>query len=115
MVAWVLIQTDDETMGQELAQQTLDFASKALTNQSSTDFKAPSLCYMILDRPEDALSSIEALINSGQIQNWWQLKRHPAYKLLQHEPRFQAVDAKIQEITSAQRENLRRLEAGETL
>jgi hypothetical protein len=69
---------------------------------------------MVLGRQDETLTIIEEADKLEQIQSWWLAKRHPAYKLLKHEPRFQAVDAKIQELAATQQENLRRLEAEES-
>jgi len=113
LIAWVMIHTNDEEMGQELARQTITYVNSALPGPGEPENTDMGLCYMVLERPDDALTSIEEAEKLDQVSTWWLVKKHPAYKLLKHEPRFQAIDAKIQELAAAQRENLRRLEAEE--
>jgi len=114
LVAWVMINTNDEKMGIDLAIQTIEYADKNPTDHIRVGNKKPSLCYMVLDRSDDALSSLEKLADNGEFQNWWLIKKHPAFKLLQHEPRFIAVDDTFKEMVTTQRQNLARLEAADT-
>jgi TolB-like protein len=109
--AWVLIHTNDRKMGQQLAQEVIEHVNNEQTDGIRSVNNAIGVCYMVLDRPEDALNNIEKKIQSGNIDGWWIEAKHPAYQLLKHEPRFQAVDAAILALFASQRENLKRLEA----
>ncbi len=115
-VAWTLSHTDSEEMGRDLALQTIDYvlneSSGTIDNDEPTRL---GVCYMILDRPDDVLANLENSLELGKYGGWWIGMRHPAFQLLKHEPRFQAAEVRRQEIITAQRENLRRLEADETL
>ncbi|MDH4021474.1 MAG: hypothetical protein OEU84_17925, partial [Xanthomonadales bacterium] len=111
LIAWVMTHTNDEEMGRDLASEAIAQFNNALPGSGDSGHAGMGICYMVLDRPDDALTIIEEA--DQLIRFWWLAKKHPAYKLLKHEPRFQVIDAKIQELAATQRENLRRLEAEE--
>ena len=111
LVAWIMIHTNDEEMGRELAQESIEFVNNASPGPGEPENTNMSLCYIVLGKPDDALTSMEE--DDHLLQFWWLVKKHPAFFLLKHEPRFQAVDAKIQALAATQRENLRSLEAEE--
>ena len=113
LVAWVMTHTNDEEMGQELAREAIAYVNSASLETGKPEDPEMGLCYMVLGRPDDTLTIIEEADKLEQIPFWWLAKGHPAYKLLKHEPRFQAADAEIQELAATQRESLRRLEAEE--
>jgi TolB-like protein/Tfp pilus assembly protein PilF len=106
-VAWSLAHTGDETLGSELAKQTIEyFQDSPLAN---IDDISAGPCYMLLDQPEQALTLIENKVKSGRIGGWWLAFKHPAYELLQHDPRFIAAKEEIQSMLTRQRENLQQL------
>jgi len=113
--AWVLVHTNDSEMGRDLAELTISYALNQTNDQPNPRVSKLGICYMVLDNPEEALRNIEQINESGDIAGWWLEAKHPAYQLLKHEPRFQAVETSIRELFNAQRENLRRLEAEGTL
>ena len=116
LIAWTLTHSNNEEMGLDLASVTVDYVLSGGPN--SFDKSEPNrlgICYMVLDRPDDALASVESQLEPGKFGGWWIDLHHPAFQLLKHEPRFRAVEAQRQEIIATQRENLKRLEAVETL
>ena len=59
LVAWTMIHTNDREMGMELAQESIAYVSSALPAPGEPDSTSMSVCYMVLGRPDDALTSIE--------------------------------------------------------
>jgi len=106
-VAWSLIRTGDEEMGLDLARQTIEYISSYLPG--GEEGFSIALCYMVLDQPEQALTVLESAVSNGKVSGWWLDFQHPAYQLLQYEPRFIAVQAEIQTILAGQRENLQQM------
>jgi TolB-like protein/Tfp pilus assembly protein PilF len=107
LVAWSLVHTGDEEMGLELARQTIEYFRNHIPG-SDEDFTT-AICHMVLGQPEQELLVIENAVKSGIVKGWWQILKHPAYQLLQFEPRFVAAAAEIQSMLAIQRENLQRL------
>ncbi len=114
-VAWNLTHTDDESMGIELARQTVNYVnndpSDLIDNPEEHEL---GICHMVLGNPDDALANVERIIKSGNSGTWWRNRNHPAYQVLRHEPRFQAAESQLRENMAAQSETLKRLEAGES-
>ena len=108
-VAWSMVRTGDEELGLDLARQTIEYLQNNIPGSEEDIYIA--LCHMVQDQREQALTVIESAVKSGKVSGWWRELQHPAYNLLQYEPRFIAFEAAIQSMIASQRENLARLEA----
>jgi TolB-like protein/Tfp pilus assembly protein PilF len=107
-VAWSMVQAGDKEMGFDLARQSIEHLRNNFPDSNEDLFTV--LCYMVLDQPDQALLQIENAVESGKVNGWWREFQHPAFQLLQYDPRFAAAQAAIQSMIAAQRENLLRLE-----
>jgi TolB-like protein/Tfp pilus assembly protein PilF len=111
-VAWVLMNTGDETLGSALLRQATSYIDDTLPLAvEHSDWDHPEVCYLVAGDTEKALLSIEAELSHNHLYAWKAAHRQPMYDLIRHEPRFQAASAEYERRISDQRENIAKMAA----
>jgi len=115
MFSWILINTDDEALGNDLLRQTTTFLDETLPAiREHADAWSPELCYLTAGDTEKALTSIEMQLAHGHL--YWRdlMFRLPMYDQLRDEPRFQAVVNEREQRIAIQREAVAQMMAGQS-
>ena len=68
-------------------------------------------CYLAAGDLEKALTAIETSFDHGHINGWWIASKLPLWEPLRGNPRFEAAFERVRQRTSAQRENLARIDS----
>ncbi len=106
-IAWALAHTGDEALGSDLVRQTIKYFQENIPVFAES--YALNVCFLMLNQPERVLTLIENKVKSGKVAGWWITFKHPAYELLQYDPRFIAAQSQLQSMIASQRENLQQL------
>lgn len=113
--AWLMTQTGDASLGEQLAKETL-----AYINEEAPDFSAhpdtfgAEWCYVLLGDINAALDVVETRFEHRHLDGWFFYAKFPMMTPLVREPRFRAIDEQREAIMAKQRENLARIDLEET-
>lgn len=103
-MAWVFMRTGDESMGHDLATETLTYLEQALPKYLlHADRFNSAGCYAALGDLEGALKSLEVQVNHNHISNWSFVHFWPPLKIVHDDPRFIAMDQQVKEELQRQR------------
>jgi len=90
--SWILINTGDPKLGEQLLKQTTVFLNETLPDvDEHADLYAPEICYLTAGDTEKALQSIETYLAHNHLSGWKEFHQLPMYDLIRHEPRYQAA------------------------
>ena len=103
--SWILINTGDEELGNDLLWQTTTFLDETLPAVvEHTDEWTPDICYLTSGDIEKALNSIETQLEHNHLYYRDLIYRLPMYDQIRHEPRFRAVLEERERRIAIQRE-----------
>ena len=110
--SWILINTGDEELGNDLLRQTTAFHEEILPAAvEHADDWAPDICYLTGGDNEKALNSIETQLEHNHLY-WRELfYRLPMYDQIRDEPRFRAVVEERERRIAIQREAVAQMNA----
>ena len=112
IVGWILLQTGDVELGNELLDATEAYLTEELpTYISHADRYGVDACYVARGQVDKALDALEISISHRHYQGWFFLRKHPQFEPLWGHPRFEAAMQQIEDDLVIQRENLARMEA----
>jgi tetratricopeptide (TPR) repeat protein len=104
-VAWLMINTGETQLGEELLAQSVVFFEEALpTVFEHPDGNRPEICYLTVGEKEKALSSIKTQLDHNHLFEWTEVHRQPMYDLIRDEPRYQDILQERKRRISIQRE-----------
>ena len=105
LVAWILVNTGDEELGQQLLEQSTIYLTESLPAVNEhADIYAPQMCYLTAGETEHALQAMETMLEHNHLFDWEPYLQLPMYDLIRHEPRFQAMLQERKRRITAQRE-----------
>jgi len=110
--SWILINTGDEKLGNDLLRQTTTFLDETLPAVvEHADQWTPDICYLTSGDNEKALVSIETQLAHNHL--YWRdlFYRLPMYDQIRHEPRFQAAVEERERRIAIQREAVAQMHA----
>lgn len=110
--SWILINTGDEELGNDLLRQTTTFLDETLPAAvEHADRWTPDICYLTSGDIEKALNSIETQLEHGHL--YWRdlFYRLPMYDQIRDEPRFRAVVEERERRIAIQRETVAQMNA----
>jgi len=106
-LAYLLGQTGDEQLAEELLRQASDIVDEILRSRPCCRQLANVKIHAIRGDNESALLALENAIDAGWRANWWlHLEQDPALDNLRDDPRFQALLDRIRADMDAQRKLL---------
>ena len=112
MIGWVLLQTGDEKLGNELLDATEEYIVNELPRHiQHADRFAVDQCYIVRGDLEKALDSFETLVAHKHYSRSFFLRLHPQYEPYWGNPRFEAAMQQIEDDLVIQRANLATLKA----
>ena len=98
------MRTGDESMGRDLATETLTYLEETLPNYLlHADRFNSAGCYAALGDIEGALNSLEVQVNHNHISDWTFVHVWPPFKIVLDDPRFIAMDQQVKEELERQR------------
>ena len=106
--SWILINTGDPELGEQLLKQTTVFLTETLPAlDEHADWYAPEICYLTAGDTEKALKSIETYLAHNHLSGWNEFHQLPMYDLIRHEPRYQAALQERERRIEIQREAIK--------
>ena len=103
-MAWVFMRTGDESLGRDLATETLTYLEETLPNYLlHADRFNSAGCYAALGDIEGALKSLEIQVNHNHISDWSFVHFWPPLKIVHDDPRFIALDQRVKDELQRQR------------
>ena len=112
MFSWILINTGDEKLGNDLLGQTTAFHEETLPAAvEHADRWTPDICYLTSGDDEKALNSIETQLEHGHLYRRDLVYRFPMYDQIRNEPRFRAVVEERERKIATQRETVAQMNA----
>jgi TolB-like protein/tetratricopeptide (TPR) repeat protein len=105
-VAYVMMRTGDEAMGQDLLNMTISYLENELPAYVDHADAYNQGCYAVAGDIEKALQSLQLNLEHGHIGGWWFWSQLPQMEPLRGDPRFEAIMLAIREKVAAQRANL---------
>jgi hypothetical protein len=112
MFSWILINTGDEKLGNDLLRQTMIFHEETLPAAiEHADMFVPDICYLTSGDNEKALNSIETQLEHNHLYRRDLIYRYPMYDQIRDEPRFQAVVEERERRIAIQREKVAQMDA----
>jgi hypothetical protein len=116
IVAWILTNTGDEELGQQLLLQGLAYFDETLPRLTEhPDIYLQEICYLAAGDPLRALQSIETQLAHNHLYDWVINHQLPMYDLIRHEPRYQAAMVEHERRITLQREKIASMDAEEGL
>jgi len=110
--SWLLINTGDQSLGEQLLQRTTQYLDDDLAAVNEhVDVQAPDACYLVAGDTEKALTSLETQLAHNHIFGWDIRHQLPMYELIRFDPRYQAVMAERERRITVQREAIAKLDA----
>jgi len=110
--SWLLINTGDQTLGEQLLNQTTEYLDIDLAAVNEhVDALSPDICYLVAGETEKALNSIETQLSHNHLFYWDVGHQLPMYDLIRFEPRYQAALAERKRRIAIQREAVAQLDA----
>jgi len=110
--SWILINTGDEKLGNDLLRQTTAFHEETLPAAlEHADIWMPDICYLISGDNEKALNSIETQLEHNHLYRRDLIYRFPMYDQIRDEPRFRAVVEERERRIAIQREKVAQMNA----
>jgi tetratricopeptide (TPR) repeat protein len=110
--SWILINTGDEELGNDLLRQTTAFHEETLPAVfEHADDLVPDICYLTGGDNEKALNSIETQLEHGHLYRRDLVYRFPMYDQIRDEPRFLAVVEERERRIAIQREAVAQMNA----
>jgi tetratricopeptide (TPR) repeat protein len=110
--SWILINTGDEKLGNDLLRQTTAFHEETLPAAfEHTDIWVPDICYLTNGDNEKALNSIETQLEHNHLYRRDLIYRYPMYDQIRNEPRFRAVVEERERRIAIQREKVAQMNA----
>jgi TolB-like protein/lipoprotein NlpI len=111
IASWILINTGDVELGQQLLHRTTIFLDETLAKYNEhADWSGRDMCYLTAGDTEKALQTIETYLSHNHLRNWKGYHQLPMFDLIRHEPRYQAALAERNRRVAEQREAMK--EAG---
>jgi TolB-like protein len=106
-IGWILLQTNDTQLGNELLDATEDYLVNELpAHVDHVDRFAVDQCYVARGQVEKALDHFEVWVSHKHYHRWFFIRLHPQYEPLRGHPRFEAAMQQIEQDIAAQRANL---------
>jgi len=111
----VIMEAGDRALGHELLNQALQYLEVTMPGVTShTDLDArQGICYLLEGEPDKALQFYQQRVDHGHVDEWWRTKLNHLWDPLREDPRFIAIDEKVEERIANQREHLFGLELSE--
>ena len=110
--SWILINTGDEKLGNDLLRQTTVFHEETLPAVlEHADMFVPDICYLTSGDNEKALNSIETQLEHNHLYRRDLIYRYPMYDQIRDEPRFRAVVEERERRIAIQREKVAQMDA----
>jgi len=110
IVAWILLNTGDEELGQNVLRQSIAHYDETLRpTREHVDISRPDICYLTAGDTEKALVSIETQLAHNHLYDWKLIHMLPMYDLIRDEPRFQAAVKERERRISVQREAIAKM------
>ena len=110
--SWILINTGDEKLGNDLLRQTTAFHEETLPAAvEHADIWVPEICYLTSGDNEKALNSIETQLEHNHLYRRDLIYRYPMYDQIRDEPRFRAVVEERERRIAIQREKVAQMNA----
>jgi TolB-like protein/Flp pilus assembly protein TadD len=104
-IAWTLIKTGDENLGEEFAKATLRQLDDLLPGEiDHTDNMGADVCYLAIGDLDAALATIEMQLEHGHYADWPFLHTAPTYDLVRDNPRYIAAHEQYGREIEKQRE-----------
>jgi len=109
--AGILISSGEKTLGEALLRQSLDYEERGLPAATHWwSFMSPGICYLIDGSYDKALGFFEQMTADSRYQNWWWVKRWPWWGPILDDPRYLALEARIEALLAEQRDLLRQMD-----
>ncbi len=106
-VGWILLQTGDIEMGNELLDYTENFILNELPGYiEHADRYDVESCFIARDQVDKALDYLETKYSHKHYSGWYFLRMHPEFEPLWGHPRFEAAMQQIEADIAIQRERL---------
>lgn len=107
-VGWILLQTGDEGLGNDLLDYTENFLLNQLPGhiEHADQYDAES-CFMARGQVDKALDYLEVKYSHRHYGGWYFLRKHPQFEPLWGHPRFEAAMRQVEKEMAIQRANLR--------
>ena len=104
-VAWLFLNSGDETRGAGLLEQALEMHEVRLPAVTEhADRFDTEVCYLANGDTEKALDSLQTQLDHGHILGWEGWMRSPIYDPIRHEPRFLEMQEQYDRKIAVQRE-----------
>jgi TolB-like protein/Tfp pilus assembly protein PilF len=111
-VAWLLMNTGDQELGEALLEQTTGYIEDSLPLLTEhPDLFFPDSCYLAAGDTEKALLIIETQLAHNHLSDWYIVHQMPMYDQIRHEPRYQAALAEHERRIGGQREAVEKMAA----
>ena len=112
-VGLTLMRTGDESLGHELISYAANYWEQTAPLYMQHADRWPSFaCHAYLGDIEKSLAALETALNHQHVLWYWvYISIDPRLRLLQEDPRFQAMDQRARAELTRQRENLARMNA----
>ena len=110
--SWILINTGDKELGNDLLRQTTTFLDETLPAVvEHADLWTPDICYLTSGDNEKALNSIETQLEHNHLFHRGLIYRYQMYDQIRDEPRFRAVVEERERRIAIQREKVAQMNA----
>lgn len=104
IMAWVFMHTDDQSLGRDLATDTIIYLEETLPQYiEHADRNSSAACHAVLGDKEAMLRSLELWVSHNHIENWLFIRRSPPFESILDDPRFIAMDQHVSEELERQR------------
>ncbi len=91
-------------MGELLVTKSLDYLENELPGlmQDADRFEGRGLCYLLNGSVQETLEFFEQRVGHGHIGDWFWLRLLPWWDPLRNDPRFTALDQRVEKIKAEQ-------------
>lgn len=109
--AGILISGGEKTLGEALLRQSLEYEEQGLPASTHWwSFMSPGICYLVDGSYDKALGFFEEMAANSRLQTWWWARRWPWWEPILDDPRFLALETRIEALLAEQRELLRQMD-----
>jgi TolB-like protein/Tfp pilus assembly protein PilF len=116
LFAWLLMQTGDVGLGDQLLQQTTIYLTEDLPAViEHADQLGPEMCHLVAGDTEKAYAALETSLDHNHLGFWREFSALPMYELVRHEQRFQDLLTEHDRRIEEQREAVALLDEGTAL
>jgi TolB-like protein/lipoprotein NlpI len=105
VVSWILLNTGDTELGQQLLERSTFYLTESLPAVNEhADIYWAQVCYLTAGEKEKALRGMETVLDHNHLFAWEVFLQLPMFDLIRHEPRYQALLAERERRIAVQRE-----------